>query len=199
MVKKKRYQFFDGHVDTWYEDEDGQVIDQELVSKREQEEFDNKVRKMAEKLIREAYAGQRLLYEQHTYRRPGDTVGRLVLVRRDTVHGLVGTYSNGRWIARCPGGVEVRLTTRDMSRGSRKLQGCGGKCGKCQPYRRKSRKLDFRTRPGSPRHLNQTYGRLTVREWVDRLGWLCECECGEFEYVRRSRELGPQGARDCPH
>lgn len=137
-----------------------------------------------------------------TWRKPGDRVGNLILIRRDMRPGLKRNYSNGYWIARCPGGFSVRIHTQDIIRRSMKLQGCGGSDGRCKvcaPPQRLRRQLGFPSRPGALWRVGQTYSRLTVLEWIDKLGWLCECECGEFEYVERSRMLESRGRKPCPH
>lgn len=129
----------------------------------------------------------------------GSVYGNLTLVKRVMQSGTHGEFSDGLWLALCPWGKKITLTTREINRGSLKLQGCGGRCGHCKPYARSGRILGFKSRPGSQRHTGRVYGRLTVKVWIDGEGWSCMCECGEPESVRRSSQLGARGAARCSH
>jgi len=104
------------------------------------------------------------------------------------------SYSNGLWNVQCFCGAEYQAKGTDLNR----LVPWALHCPDCI-LPRKRRTANFRSRPGSQRHLHKTYGRLKVMEWIDKAGWLCTCECGTDELVRRSVDLGRLGYKRCPH
>jgi len=127
-----------------------------------------------------------------SYRFP--STGTLI-VSQSLIQGRYRTFSNG-WNLRCGFCNSVYLaSTRDIRRLSPRVQSCG-----CVAVGRRPRsRQPSRVRAGAPRHLGRVYGRLNVKEWVNGEGWKCVCDCGEVEFVRRSRLLGPRGMSRCPH
>lgn len=124
-----------------------------------------------------------------------NSLARVIKDRKQgPVQEVWGSYSNGLWNVRCFCGATYQASTGELNRRATYALHCPA----C-PLPRKRRTQTFATRPGAERHLHATYGRLYVVEWLQREGWLCRCQCGADELVRRSVDLGKQGLRRCPH
>lgn len=121
---------------------------------------------------------------------------RIMVVRRDWKNGPRGKYHDGYWLCKCDCGAIVRLSTQELRQKMRKARACGACLARYYPPRSLRDGKVF----GRPRKnwKDMVFGRLTVGEYFDCLGWLCTCEtCGGQEICVNKNEIVLKGSRGC--